>query len=238
MKNLAPTLLSINIAVSACLVQSCSSSNFSGAAASNKVAKPNTAQLEKNPDAEGETATGGGDITCMGTDVVKNGNFDSGNTEFTTEYGFESGCRVTKGKYTPGDAFKYTINTDPGKCHDGYYANVAGNTGNMLVVNLPVAGSGMHKFWCQKVAVTAGTTYEVSARMRTVAMSTQTSQSKWTINDTIFSQTFDPSGAWKIFTAKWKAETTAEVELCGKNIDQNTESGDLAVDDISFRVCR
>ncbi|MCX6119071.1 MAG: hypothetical protein NT027_16160 [Proteobacteria bacterium] len=182
--------------------------------------------------------SGGGDALCTGTDLVQNGNFDQGNVSFTSKYGFESGCRVTKGKFTPGAAFKYTINEDPGKCHDGYYPNVAGNTGKMLVINLAASGQGMQAFWCQKIKVKAGTVYEMSARMRTVAMSTQTSQSKWTINDTVFSKSFNPDGAWKNFTSKWKAEKDEEIEFCGKNVDQNTESGDLAVDDVSFRVCR
>ena len=107
----------------------------------------------------------------------------------------------------------------------------------MLVVNLPAAGQGEKKFWCQKIKVQPHSVYELVARMRTVAMQTQSSRSRWTIEGTVFSKTFDPAGAWKTFTSKWKSKGQSEIELCGLNIEQNAESGDLAVDDIALVKC-
>lgn len=253
--------LAAGVYIGCALLHSCANGNFSSGGSPQPAKKePNRAPATGIPGVETPTTVesdpkdvpnqinqldkGDGEALCKGTDLVRNGNFEAGPTlfagpiEFTSSYRPETGCRVTQGKYTPGASFTYTVNDDPGKCHIGYYPNVAGNTGKMLVVNLPAAGQGMQGFWCQNIKVTAGTTYEVSARMRTVAMTTQTSESKWTIDDTVFSKTFSPDGSWKLFTSKWKAEKDGEINLCGKNIDQNTESGDLAVDDIAFRVCR
>ncbi len=251
-----PLLISMSLSAALAL-GACSDTNFSGGITGKTKEKskvssepgisigyedgnPQDATDDKDiPDQVGIVDSVGSAISCKGTNLVTNGNFDLGNVSFTTEYGYELGCRVTKGRYTPGDALKYTINEDPGECHDGYAKNVAGNSGKMLVVNLPKAGDGMRNFWCQQLQVKAGITYEMSVRTRTVSLTDQKSRISWTINGADFSKIFDPAPrSWVLFTSKWEATKDETIELCGKNFDQNTESGDLAVDDISFAICR
>jgi len=167
-----------------------------------------------------------------GDDKVTNGDFENGNQAFTSDYTFQSGC----GDLVPHPALHYTINTGPKDCHVNYF-NDSGDDGKLLVVNMPAAGQGEKKFWCQDIDVEKGQRYQISVRLRVAANNGQKSIVEWTIDDDLFTRQFDPTTVWDKFLEPWTAEKTGKVKLCGRAITQNAESGDLVVDDIFFREC-
>ena len=188
-------------------------------------------------DTEFEVTTGiNGECTTK-ENLVKNSNFEAGNVDFKSYFTFDATC---KGKYSPGSALQYSVNSTPNTCHNGYAAS-NDDKGKMLVVNFPAAGQSETRFWCQTIKVVKGKHYKLSARLRAAvpsATESQPTQVTFTINGNSVMATFPLEKEWKAYKTVEIPAASGDVTLCGESRTQNTESTDLIADDFTFAECK
>jgi hypothetical protein len=169
------------------------------------------------------------------TNLVVNGDFESGNNSFTTQY--TVGMGGTWGPLSnPGT---YAITTNPNSVHSNFAVcsdHGTGSPGNMMVVN----GSGTPNIivWEQTVAVDPNTDYNFSCWVMSVQNNNiPLSQLQFSVNNVLIGPVFSPSGIacdWGQYFQTWNsgASTSANIRI----VNQNTSASgnDFAMDDISF----
>lgn len=99
-------------------------------------------------------------VTNLGTDLIVNGNFEQGNTNFTTDYALGTGgtCGLVS---NPGT---YAIANSPNAAHSNFSScqdHTPGAGTQMMVVN--GSGTANTNVWCQNINVTPNTDYQFSA---------------------------------------------------------------------------
>jgi gliding motility-associated-like protein len=179
-------------------------------------------------------------LTVTGFDpadnIIVNGDFSAGDSDFTTEYDPASG-----GVFGPlSDEGEYIIDDNSSDTHNNF-GNCDDHTGggDMMVVNgSDIAGQ---QVWCQSVNVNAGTDYVFNAWAMTVVNDNNDAQLQFSINGGLLGSVFPVNGAlcsWLQFNSPWTATSTGPVEIC--IVNQNTAVGgnDFAIDDLFFgEVC-
>lgn len=167
---------------------------------------------------------------------VVNGNFEAGNTGFTSGYGY----LVPAGQGTLYPEGKYTVDTNPNNVHNLWasYGDHTTGSGKMLIVNGATVGGV--PVWAQTgISVVANTTYFFSAW---VASSYPTSPAilDFSINGvTVGGLTASTTtGLWQQFYATWNsgANTTANLSLLNNNTAFS--GNDFTVDDIMLGTLR
>ena len=177
-----------------------------------------------------------GDCTTR-KNLIENSDFEKGNADFTSKFTFDGTCR---GKYSPGLASQYSVNSTPNVCHS-FYTTSPDDKGQMLIVNIPAAGQAEKRFWCQTVHVNAGKHYKLSARLRAAVPSVVDSQPTsvaFTINGTEVMATFKLEKDWQEHKSVSIPKTAGDIEFCGESRTQNIESTDLIADDFTFGECK
>jgi hypothetical protein len=166
----------------------------------------------------------------LSADLVLNGDFESGNTAFTSQYTFAPGSNTTQGEYT--------VRSDPQNWNIAFAATPdhTSGAGNMLVVN--GATSGDLFLWRQSVSVTTSTSYDFSAWVST-AVSGGPAVLTVEVNGIQLGSSFtapDDPGSWSNWTVDWNSSsaTTADIRIFNSNL--STFPNDFYVDDISFAV--
>lgn len=179
-------------------------------------------------------------LTAVGFDpddnIIANGDFEAGDSDFTTEY-----TPGTGGSFgLLSDEGQYAISTNTNLTHNNF-GNCDDHTGGgqMMVVNgSDVAGQ---EVWCQFVNVTGGTDYLFNAWAMKVVNDNNDAELQFSINGDLLGSPFPVSGGvcnWLSFNAPYTAAATEAVEIC--IVNQNTAVGgnDFALDDIYFgEVC-
>lgn len=171
--------------------------------------------------------------------LVLNGDFESGNTGFTTGYGPGTGGAF--GLLT--NPSTYAITTSPNLVHNNFGAcSDLGTTGpgNMLVVN----GSNVPNttVWSQVIAVDPNVDYSFSAWVTSVENITQSNVAvlQFFINGVQIGPVFSPtlfSCNWQQFSQFWNsgANTSATISIIAQVSSGNN---DFAIDNITFNtVC-
>ena len=170
-----------------------------------------------------------------GTNLVLNGNFESGNALFNSNYGFagETG--------TPGFGF-YDILNDPTDFLPNWDNCVdhTGNNGLMLIVDS--ANDADQDFWCQSIEVKPNTEYNWSAWFQNVCDNCGVS------NPDIFFQidgvtvyqdmVNETSCEWNQLNYIWNSGMSTTVEFCFSTSSEEVGGNNFAVDDIEiFELC-
>ncbi len=162
-----------------------------------------------------------------GTNVITNGNFNAGNTGFTSDYTFAAN-NTTEGEYFVGSS-PLAWNAALSNCSD----HTTGS-GNMLLVNgSPVANVNV---WRQTVAVTPNTNYAFSSWIQAL-YPPNPAQLSFSINGsdigTLITASL-PTCTWSQFYTTWNSgsNTTATISIVNKNTI--VQGNDFALDDISF----
>ncbi len=167
--------------------------------------------------------------------LVINGDFEAGNTGFTTGYG--PGVGGAFGLLT--NAGTYAITTNPHNVHNNF-VNCVDHTptgpGNMMVVNGSTVPNT--QVWGQSVAVNPNTNYNFSTWVTSVENITagNVSNLQFYINNVQIGPVFSPTllGCdWQQFFETWNSgvSTTANISIVAQNISGNN---DFALDDITF----
>lgn len=184
------------------------------------------------------TATAG-----LGANLIVNGDFESGNTGFTTDYSYVAPPAVPPVTVL-GDPKTYTVHTDPHDVHTSWvsYGDHTSGSGNMLIANATDATLDPVPYgdvvWEQTVAVIADTDYEFSYWIA-LSYSTNPPLLQCLINGTEVGQ-FDAAAAtlgsvgWTQVSYIWNSGPAVSATI--QFIDQRPmySGDDYALDDISL----
>src|SRR5690554_1221653 len=185
------------------------------------------------------TVPSAGTYTCqvgkMGEDLIYNGDFELGNTGFTSEYSYSTGG-LSQGVYTVGTGI-------PNAWWNGCGDHTTG-TGNMMILDADCGTSGTGtvsaNFWCQPVSVTPNTDYYFSAFIANGGGATVVPNIALVMNG-VQVTTFAPAPgacAYQELTYVWNSGAATSVNICMQEISNVCGGADFIVDDISFSsVC-
>lgn len=186
------------------------------------------------------TASATGTYYCTTTfvdstnNLVTNGDFQQGNSGFTTDYVIGTGGAF--GQLT--NAGTYAINTSPSNVHNNFFtcADHTGNGGNMMIVN--GSNTPNTNVWCQTISVVPNTDYIFSAWAMSLENTNVSNVATlhFLINGAQFGPNFSPSFTacdWQQFSTTWNSGANTSIQIC---IESDVISGnnDYALDDIFF----
>ncbi|MBK8245166.1 MAG: gliding motility-associated C-terminal domain-containing protein [Saprospiraceae bacterium] len=160
--------------------------------------------------------------------LIINGDFESGNTGFSTGYNF-SPVNTTEGEYI--------VTANPSTWNGGFSpcGDHTSGGGNMLLLNgHPNAGTNC---WCQTIATVPGRTYEFSFWSQSVVASNIAQLGVKLNGNAIGSTIAGGLCAWELFTVTFVA-TSASSQLCIAETSGIRGGNDFALDDITlFEKC-
>ncbi|MEO6132154.1 MAG: hypothetical protein ABIQ02_09920, partial [Saprospiraceae bacterium] len=165
-------------------------------------------------------------------DLIVNGNFQMGNTGFTTDYTYVMDLPNVQNEMVP--AGTYTVINNPNLVHTGFVA-CSDHTGggNMMVLN---GAPSFQNVWCQTVPVSQNTFYNISAWVASVNSSSP-AQLRFSINGiqigSIVNATPIPC-QWIPFNANWNSGNSTTAVICILNLNTASGGNDFAIDDISM----
>jgi gliding motility-associated-like protein len=171
------------------------------------------------------------------TNLVVNGDFEAGNTGFSSSYTYVSG----PGSLVPESV--YAISTDPFHEHPGAvsFGDHTTGSGNMMAIN---GASSPISVWCETISVTPFTDYNFSAwvaNWSSADVGPGAPLLQFQINGVLigtpFASTAAP-GIWTNFFATWNSGVSTTATIC--IYDEVTVLGgnDFALDDITFQpIC-
>ncbi len=174
------------------------------------------------------------DAINYGGDLVSNGDFELGNTAFSTAYTVGTG-----GAWglisNPGT---YAVTTSPNLAHSNFSncPDHTTGTGNMMVVN--GASTANQSVWCQTFNVTPNTDFEFSAWAMNLNPVNSASLA-FSINGVQLGNPFAPINAgatctWENFFEMWNSGASTTATICIVNLSTASGGNDFALDDISF----
>ena len=164
----------------------------------------------------------------LGTNLIVNGDFENGNTGFTSEYAYEAPPNTIGGTYY--------VATNPSIWNGGMNActDHTSGVGKMLLVN---GSSTLNtQVWKGAINTISNTNYAFSVWVQSVHPANP-AQLKFSINGIQIGQIFQANATpciWKQFYIVWNSgnNTTANISLVNQNTQTN--GNDFAIDDISF----
>jgi len=171
------------------------------------------------------------------TELVTNGDFESGNTGFNSSYTYVSNPAPVTNNLLEAE---YTVKKDPSKTHQ-CFANCDDKTtgnGNMLIFN----GSKFSnvEIWSQTITVQANTDYAFSAWLQNVTCPPFgfNAELQFSINGVLVGSVFRSESAvciWKQFYEVWSSGSSTSAKISIINQYTSADGNDFALDDISFR---
>ena len=176
--------------------------------------------------------------------IVTNGDFQSGNTGFTSGYSYYTTNSNSWGII--GQEGTYTINTSSANVHNNFgnyicYDHTSGNgTGKCMYVN--GAGSSNTTVWQQVIPVVPNTdyifiTWVASLGPNSTCSSNELARLQFSINGITIGNIFTApttTAQWQQFYQIWNSGATTQATI--RILNQNTvnSGNDFALDDISF----
>ena len=164
--------------------------------------------------------------------LVINGNFNSGNTGFTSAYSYTTDLVPE---------FTYAIGTDPASFHNYTYTigDHTTGTGNMMIVN-PGSTPGQAA-WRQTVGVTPNSIYNVSAwTMGWYVFEPVAADVRLQINGTPVGSDLvlntPTDSAWKEFGGLWNSGTATSATIEIVDLQTALEGNDFSLDDVSMEA--
>lgn len=165
--------------------------------------------------------------------LVVNGNFSSGNVGFNSDYTYVVDLPGNQSEMVPEGT--YAIVPNPNSVHSGFSGcnDHTGGGGNMMVVN---GAANLQDIWCQTVAISPNSFYNVSAWVTSVNPSSP-AQLQFSINGTPIGPIINalPTPCtWIPFNATWNSGANTTAEICILNLNTAAGGNDFALDDISM----
>ena len=159
--------------------------------------------------------------------LVLNGAFSSGNTNFSSSYNYN--------QFSLWNAGTFSVTSNAANVHPNF--NGTGN-GNYLVVN--GSQNPGSQVWCQDVQVNPNTIYNFSTLVNTVAIGNP-AQLQFSINGDDIGNVFSAPNTlnnWSQFSATWQSGSSNTAEICIVNQNVNGSGNDFGLDEITFTtVC-
>jgi gliding motility-associated-like protein len=173
------------------------------------------------------------DAGYTGGNIILNGDFEQGNTLFTTDYILGTGG--TWGLLSnPGT---FAITSSPSLVHNNFQfcADHTSGAGNMLVVNgASTAGTNV---WCQTITIQPNTDFLFSTWVTSVENTGNVAILQFSINGVNLGPTFSPSANacnWLSFNETWNSGGATSAQICIVNQNVSGGGNDFALDDIYF----
>ncbi|NQU26597.1 MAG: PEP-CTERM sorting domain-containing protein [Candidatus Nealsonbacteria bacterium] len=174
-----------------------------------------------------------GRLSAATQELIVNGDFEIGNTGFTSEY-VHRDCEIT----TPG---WYSMTSNPRDCHSLAVSMGDHTTGAglMLAANGENDSGSDVVVWSQDVNVTPQTPYEFSAWVSNWQPAAKSPPQMDFLFNGVSVGTFNDAttpAAWRQFTTTWNSvdSTSVTIEIIDRNIASS--GNDFALDDISFNA--
>ncbi|MES2587966.1 MAG: gliding motility-associated C-terminal domain-containing protein [Bacteroidota bacterium] len=173
-------------------------------------------------------------ILFSGNDnLVVNGNFEAGNTGFTSSYDFVA----NPDPQALWDPSTYAVGQSPNDFHSNFSFCIDKTTGTGMMYIANGASSPNTIIWTQTIAVDPNTNYNFSAWASSVENTSDPAVLQFFVNGTQIGNVFSPSTTgctWGEFFNLWNSGTSTSAVI--SIVNQNTEpsGNDFALDDISF----
>ncbi|MEY5048726.1 MAG: hypothetical protein RLZZ175_2085 [Bacteroidota bacterium] len=164
------------------------------------------------------------------SNLVTNGNFSSGNTGFSSSYGYNPGNLTPEGKY---DVLTNPRNDHPNFATCGDHTS---GSGNMMVVN--GANTAGVTVWCGSVSVNPNSSYTFSTWVASVHP-TSPAILQFSINGVNLGSPFTASSTtctWQQFCETWSSGANTTASICIVNQNTAASGNDFALDDIQMGV--
>lgn len=160
--------------------------------------------------------------------LIVNGDFEAGNTGFSSDY-----------RHSPGDivpAGVYDIVADPKSVHESAtsYGDHTGGSGLMMAVNGETTLNAV--VWGQTVTVDKDATYDFAAYLSSWT-STSPAQLAFSVNEVQIGSPLTASattGEWDLFFATWQSGTATSAAIKIVNLNTAFSGNDFALDDLFF----
>jgi len=164
----------------------------------------------------------------ISSNLVTNGDFESGNTSFSSSYGYNPGNLNPEGKYD--------INTNPRNTHTNFAicGDHTSGAGKMMVIN--GASTAGVTVWCGTVAVSTNSAYNFSTWVASVHP-TSPAILQFSINGINLGSTFTASSTtcnWQQFCEMWSSGSNTSANICIVNQNTAAAGNDFALDDIQM----
>jgi gliding motility-associated-like protein len=165
--------------------------------------------------------------------LVKNGDFELGNVNFTSNYAYKSGTG-TAIIYATGS---YAVATDPKSVHSGFatMGDHTTGTGKMMIANGSTTANVM--IWSQKVSgIKPNTKYLLSAYLASCTPNTPAILS-FSIEGQKQGANISPGavGIWTQFYTEWNSGSiSGDATITITNMQSGDDGNDFALDDISL----
>lgn len=175
-------------------------------------------------------------IFSTGTELVVNGNFEQGNTDFVTKYTYVSDIAEVTNELNPEGY--YAIGTNAANYHGSFSGKARGGAGNFMIINGSTLTTEYVTVWTQTIKTTIGVTYYFSAWGSSVN-SSNPANLRFAINGVQIGtaqQLSSKVGNWSEtnrFYGNWTADTNVAV-LSIVNLNTAQGGNDFGIDDISF----
>ncbi len=159
--------------------------------------------------------------------LVTNGDFEQGNTGFTSDYIYNPGFQQF-----PWSTYDVTTVSA--------YAGCTDHTGGGNLMSLDGSDIPDQLVWCQSVNVTPNTEYVLSAWMTATSGCAPYAQLEFTINGTVVGLAgVSPTACqWTNFTGVWNSGNNTVADICIEDILVTGSCNDFGIDDIGlFPVC-
>ncbi len=167
-----------------------------------------------------------------GLELVVNGDFEQGNSGFTSQYTF---CN-TADCLNPES--RYTVAPNPNFYHTAFNGNDhTTGTGNFMIIN--GAGTPNASVWCQTIAVTPNTQYLFSTWVCSVVANSP-ALLQFSINGSSLGPIYSAPNStfqWLSFNSTWNSGNNTTATICIINQNTNLGGNDFGLDDISFQPC-
>ena len=160
-----------------------------------------------------------------GENIVVNGDFESGNTGFTTEYTLNTALS-NEGDYMVGSQGSNPIVTSTDY-------NPGTSSGQMLIAKSTPPGAGAKSAWCQTIEVYPNTTYQADFRMKS-GSGTNPPFMIMRLNGDWGPFETAPSWSWAQYSRTWNSGSNTSVEMCIQNHLAESDGNILLLDDIRF----
>ncbi len=174
----------------------------------------------------------------LGNNQIVNGDFESGNTGFTTSY--VAGTGGAYGLLT--NEGTYTVTTSPSLAHTDFTScqdHTPAPGTQMMVVN----GSGVPgtNVWCQNVPVQPNTDYQFGTWVSNALTNSNVAQLQFSINGSTLGSIFSTpviGCSWQQFFQTWNSGLNNSAQICILNQNTNIGGNDFLLDDITFKpIC-
>jgi hypothetical protein len=182
-----------------------------------------------------------GSVASAASNLVSNGDFEAGNTQFISDYAYSPGGNSTEGQYT--------VRSNPYPWNGAFVStgDHTSGTGLMMVANgSPVSGAVVWQ--SQSIAVSAATNYFFEAFVNNVCCSafsyghgsesilefSLSLNSSAPVSLGTITTNLSLAGTWEGLSTQYLASSAGNVVLSLINRNTNRGGNDFAIDDIFF----